>query len=305
MLQLSVRRIIVTAAFVAALGSVVMLNAGARGVGGGVEPANESIHLSDVAHASGIDFVHQEATLDPRIANVAPHVAALGACVSVADVNNDGWPDLYFTTSRFGAPNALYLNQKDGTFLPVDLQTPPLTDLANIFNWLGRAPGRAIALTIIRLLLLHGRRWLALIAFAIAESVASLCSGLLKTLVARPRPPGGLIHPVGSSFPSGHATYAAATCVAIVLLFTTPAPRRRVWWTLATLVTIGMAWSRTYLQVHWLSDVTAGALLGSGVSLLTFAIAPIRRRPDSSASIHASLLEDPTPQAPRNRRRPA
>lgn len=186
-----------------------------------------------------------------------------------------------------------------------DLQTPLLTDLANIFNWLGRAPGRAIALTIIGLLLLRGRRWLALIASAIAESMASLCSGLLKTLVARPRPPDGLIHPVGNSFPSGHATYAAATCVAIVLLFTTPAPRRRVWWTLATLVIIGMAWSRTYLQVHWLSDVTAGALLGSGVSLLTFAIAQRRRRPDSSASIHASLLEDPTPQPPRNRRRPA
>src|SRR5439155_1527238 len=46
-------------------------------------------------------------------------VGALGACVSVADVNNDGWPDLYFTTSRFGASNALYLNQKDGTFRDV------------------------------------------------------------------------------------------------------------------------------------------------------------------------------------------
>src|SRR5690348_17916828 len=34
-------------------------------------------------------------------------------------VNNDGWPDLYFTSSRFGATNALYLNQKDGTFRDV------------------------------------------------------------------------------------------------------------------------------------------------------------------------------------------
>ncbi|MGA7387306.1 MAG: phosphatase PAP2 family protein, partial [Pseudolabrys sp.] len=55
--------------------------------------------------------------------------------------------------------------------------------------------------------------------------------------------------------------------------FTTPGTRRRWWWALAGLGVVGMAWSRTYLQVHWLTDVIAGALLGSGVSLLVFAIA--------------------------------
>jgi enediyne biosynthesis protein E4 len=113
MLKPSTRRSIVTAAFAAALASVILLNARAAG---GVNPAVATIHFREVAHASGIDFVHQEVTLDPKIANVAPHVGALGAGVSVTDVNNDGWPDLYFTTSRFGAANALYLNQRDGTF---------------------------------------------------------------------------------------------------------------------------------------------------------------------------------------------
>src|SRR5437867_6507499 len=110
------RRFIVIAAFVAAIGAVVILNAGAAISGGG---ASETIHLSEVAHASGIDFVPQSPTLDPKVNHIAAHVGALGACVSVADVNNDGWPDLYFTTSRFGAANALYLNQKDGTFRDV------------------------------------------------------------------------------------------------------------------------------------------------------------------------------------------
>jgi membrane-associated phospholipid phosphatase len=32
-----------------------------------------------------------------------------------------------------------------------------------------------------------------------------------------------------------------------------------------------MAWSRTYLQVHWLLDVLGGALLGAGVALAVFA----------------------------------
>jgi membrane-associated phospholipid phosphatase len=152
------------------------------------------------------------------------------------------------------------------------LETPVLTDLALAFNWLGRGLGRALGLTLVGVLLLRRRRWLALAAFAVAESLAPLLSDLLKALTDRPRPPDGLIHAAGSSFPSGHATYAGATSVALVLLFTTPGTRRRLWWALAVLGVVGMAWSRTYLQVHWLTDVIAGALLGSGISLLVFAI---------------------------------
>jgi undecaprenyl-diphosphatase len=44
----------------------------------------------------------------------------------------------------------------------------------------------------------------------------------------------------------------------------------------------GMAWSRTYLQVHWLSDVVAGAALGVGVALLGFGVAQLTR----SGSVH-------------------
>jgi undecaprenyl-diphosphatase len=160
------------------------------------------------------------------------------------------------------------------------LETPLLTHLALVFNWLGRGLGRALALALVGLLLLRRRRWIAFVAFAVAESLAPLLSALLKLLVNRARPPDGLVHPVGASFPSGHATYAGATCVALVLLFTTPGTRRRWWWALATLGVVGMAWSRTYLQVHWLTDVIAGALLGSGISLLVFAIAQrARTRP--------------------------
>jgi membrane-associated phospholipid phosphatase len=158
------------------------------------------------------------------------------------------------------------------------VETPLLTDLALVFNWLGRVVGRAIALTLVGLLLLRRRRWLALVALAVAESLAPMLSTLLKVLVDRARPPDELVHPVGASFPSGHATYAGATCVALVLLFTTPGTHRRWWWALAGLGVVGMAWSRTYLQVHWLTDVIAGALLGCGVSLLVFAIAQRHER---------------------------
>jgi undecaprenyl-diphosphatase len=84
-----------------------------------------------------------------------------------------------------------------------------------------------------------------------------------------------MLHANGSSFPSGHAAYAGATAVALVLLFTRPGSHRLIWWSLAALATAGMAWSRTYLQLHWLSDVVSGALLGIGVTLISFALAQL------------------------------
>jgi membrane-associated phospholipid phosphatase len=152
----------------------------------------------------------------------------------------------------------------------VDIRTDLLTHVALVFNWLGRGVGETLTLGALAVALVLSRRWTALAAAALAEALAATLSSLLKILVGRPRPPHGLVDPVGSSFPSGHATYAAVTCMALVLLFSAPGPRRVLWWALAALGMLGMAWSRTYLQVHWLSDVVAGSVLGVGVALAVF-----------------------------------
>jgi enediyne biosynthesis protein E4 len=72
--------------------------------------------LREISHEAGIDFVHRSVELDPQLANILPHVAGMGAAVSVADFDDDGWPDLYATSSASGSPNALYRNRRDGTF---------------------------------------------------------------------------------------------------------------------------------------------------------------------------------------------
>lgn len=155
-----------------------------------------------------------------------------------------------------------------------DVQTGGLHDVALVFNYLGRGLGRALSLAAVGLALVATRRWRALLAFALAESLTPLANNLTKHLVDRPRPPGALLEATGSSFPSGHAAYAGATAVALVLLFTRPGRRaRRVSVAPAVLVTAGMAWSRTYLQVHWLTDAASGAILGVGIALIVFAAA--------------------------------
>ena len=110
----SVRRAIIAVPFLAAILLAMRLNTGS--IRSAADAAHPGFLLRDETAAAGIHFVHHRPTFDPRIAGVEPHVAALGASVSVADYDGDGWPDLYFTNSRFGEPNALYHNRGDGTF---------------------------------------------------------------------------------------------------------------------------------------------------------------------------------------------
>jgi membrane-associated phospholipid phosphatase len=155
-----------------------------------------------------------------------------------------------------------------------DIRTRPLTDIALALDWLGRFPGSLVAIGVVGAVLLVAHRQLALLVFVVAECLAPLVTAVLKSLGGRPRPHGGLVHAGGFSFPSGHAAYAGVTCAAAVLLLAATGSRRRRWWALAAAGIAGMAWSRTYLQVHWLSDVLGGATVGVGVALLVVAAAP-------------------------------
>jgi hypothetical protein len=110
----ALRRAIVAIPFFAAIGLAIRLDHGP--IRASANTAHPGFVLRDETATAGIHFAHHRPTFDRKIANVEPHVAALGASVSVADFDGDGWPDLYFTNSRFGQPNALYRNRGDGTF---------------------------------------------------------------------------------------------------------------------------------------------------------------------------------------------
>jgi enediyne biosynthesis protein E4 len=113
----SARRAIIAVPFLAAILLAMRLDNGTQRAAG--DATHPGFVLQDVTQAAGIGFVHQRPTFDPKIAGIEPHVAALGASVSVTDFDGDGRPDLYFTNSRFGTSNALYHNRGDGTFADV------------------------------------------------------------------------------------------------------------------------------------------------------------------------------------------
>jgi membrane-associated phospholipid phosphatase len=168
----------------------------------------------------------------------------------------------------------------------VDHRTPTWTGAMRVITWLGSgAVVFPLAVVVVVALLIGRRRWIALFA-ALAVGGASLLSVFAKDVIGRDRPPVDirLQQAHSSSFPSGHATQAAATYVAlaiVVAVLSHSRVLRVVTWTAATLIWFLVGVSRVYLGMHWATDVLGGWLLGSlSVAGLTVALAPldIRKR---------------------------
>jgi membrane-associated phospholipid phosphatase len=116
--------------------------------------------------------------------------------------------------------------------------------------------------------LLVRRRRFDLAAWVLAWVLADAIAIALKPAIGRAHPDGF----GDSSFPSAHAKTAAQVALGLVLVATSPGPRRVVWWVVAVMWIVAMAASRTVLDEHWLSDVVAGSLLGAACAVGSVAL---------------------------------
>jgi undecaprenyl-diphosphatase len=158
-----------------------------------------------------------------------------------------------------------------------ELSSAFLTGFSRVMNWVGGGwfgvlvvpLGGAIGLILLR------RPWAAAF-FLTAEAVSAGGVQVLKHLFGRVRPEDIIVVSDYGSYPSGHVANAATIAVAAAVIFP------RVWvmivgacWVLL------MAFSRTYLHAHWLSDTVGGAMIGAGAALLVaaaFAVPMARER---------------------------
>lgn len=145
--------------------------------------------------------------------------------------------------------------------------------------------------------------WLTLVTFAIgfwqwrkgrgmiglAAMLASGANGLairgLKAEFERIRPEhlhAGPLEP-GFSYPSGHAAGSILVYGLLAWLVTRDWPARRRWpaFLLAIAMAVLIATTRVLLQVHYLSDVIGGLLLGAGILLLAMVWIRSRERQQS------------------------
>jgi undecaprenyl-diphosphatase len=126
-------------------------------------------------------------------------------------------------------------------------------------------------------LLMSGKRHAALLLI-ISILGAGLLSFAIKAGIERPRPE---LFPHGTpvytaSFPSGHATGAAATYLTLGALLARFQRARRLkiyFMSVAVLLTLMIGVSRLYLGVHWPTDVLAGWTLGCCWALLCWMVA--------------------------------
>ncbi|KDA04997.1 phospholipid phosphatase [Microbacterium sp. CH12i] len=139
-----------------------------------------------------------------------------------------------------------------------------------------------IGLLLIVTLLSVRSPWSALTAAA-AMLASETITAVMKVGFARQRPPDSLTETGFTSFPSGHTTLAAAVAITIALL-----AGRKASWILAAAWIVLMAWSRTYLAAHWLTDTLCGAVLGASVALLMWVAV---QKLASSAERRRSLRE--------------
>jgi undecaprenyl-diphosphatase len=86
---------------------------------------------------------------------------------------------------------------------------------------------------------------------------------VVKEVIGRPRPTGGLVVTSNPSFPSGHAAYSTAY-VAVALLLGRPGARWGLVAAAACLAAV-IGLTRIFLRVHYWSDVAAGWGLGSAI----------------------------------------
>ena len=92
----------------------------------GVQPSSGSLPgppspkpFTDLTATAGLVHRHEKVLLDAKLERIMPWMASIGAAVAAGDFNQDGWIDLYVTSSKLGSRNRLFRNNGNGTFTDV------------------------------------------------------------------------------------------------------------------------------------------------------------------------------------------
>lgn len=145
------------------------------------------------------------------------------------------------------------------------LRTPNLNDIIIFLTNLNGKWGIPVFSLLFILFLLY-KKWYTHMWFYSIVTLGAMISFIsIKLIVQRVRPGAEVIVETGYSFPSGHATMATAMALAVYFIFSSrlhSVSLKLLLLFVSCTWAVGIAFSRIYLDVHWLSDVIAGLGLG-------------------------------------------
>lgn len=173
----------------------------------------------------------------------------------------------------------------------IDHRNPALTHLAIAVTTAG-GPAETVALGVLiaALMVWRTKRYGPALVMLATVATAGILSAVLKLVVGRERPPQSmqLVLETDHSFPSGHVTGTATLLMMVALVVTARRSNtaRLLLVCIAIAATVVVASSRLYLGVHWLTDVSGGALVAAlAVTLGSYALHRLDR----------ASVDDPTP----------
>ena len=167
------------------------------------------------------------------------------------------------------------------------IQTGVLTGVAKVVSFLGSA-GFTWALALVgAALLAWRRRWVEFWVLLGGMTITQVGLAGLEDSVDRPRPADPLVSASGSSFPSSHAAHSVVylwLAVTIVLRLRPGMARATAVVVTGLVLTALIGLARVYLDVHYLSDVSAGWALGAAAfsfcATIGLVVSQVRQNPE-------------------------
>lgn len=170
----------------------------------------------------------------------------------------------------------------------LDRAHPAVVSAARLLTHLGDPPVVTTASVVAVVVLLAASRPRPAVFVAAVRVGTLVLSGVTKTVVgrARPRFEHPVAHASGASFPSGHALGASSTWLALALVALPLVVRGLRPWLLAAAVAAALVVcaTRVLLGVHYLSDVTAGVVLGAAWTAVCAAVVTLWRAEQGRAT---------------------
>lgn len=160
----------------------------------------------------------------------------------------------------------------------ISKRTAPDTSFFALMSSIGSPVGMTVIAAIAAIALAITKRFRWMLYLVITAGGGALLNMELKRYFARSRPDIAemLRHASGYSFPSGHAMGSTVVLLALSYLAFRTATHWRwkaAFLALAWTLILGIALSRVYLGVHWISDVAAGICIGAlwvGVTTVSY-----------------------------------